>query len=48
MATLGMYTLEDSGEEDRKEGREEGGARPRAAGFATYLYFPLYLIPINK
>jgi len=35
------------GKEETKEGGEEGGGRPRPAGFATYLYFQLCLIAIN-
>lgn len=47
MATLHMYMLGGRREEERKEGGKEGGGRPRSTGFATYLYFQLYLIAIN-
>lgn len=43
MATLDMYMLGGGG---KKRVKKEGG-RPRPAGFATYLYFQLYLIAIN-
>lgn len=47
MAKLAVYVLGGRGEEESKERGEEGGRRPRPSGFATYLYFQIYLIAIN-